>query len=773
MFPLKRRTPPTLAWLWRQLRAHGALCLVVVALVLLGGYYARSTPLFEVTDEPWHYLRVENVAGDRFSPALAELRAAWRPLELADEPPLYYELGSYIVRTVPILEDDTPYAPNPWAVLGDTHSTGNRNAVLHLSAETPPYAGVALAVQRLRTFSLICTVGSILLLYATVRCLLPERREVALGAAALAAFTPGMLVQAATASNAAWTLLAISATLYFASRIYREGGDYRLALAAGAAAGVAALSGRAGAPALLLVPAAYLAHRTEPEPVPGRWLRWAALGLLAAVTCGGWWVLARVGGADFWRAEPLSYRIALKPAQGGLLAAIAELLASYWGSFGWGNVPAEPWFYSLIGALSLVSLGGGLVLVLRSRWLGQPSAAAVIVASVQRPGRLVVPVIWMLLVALQALWRTHLRFWPQGALFHAAIGPVSLMLVLGILAWARPRRRGWLAGALALLLAGISALAPHAFIAPHYALPERLTLSGTPADMQELDLSFGDDLYLLGYDLPQDSVTAGSTVRLRLYWVSRKRIARDYTFSVFALGRGGALVGTVNGYPGAGNLPTRRWLPGEVVVDEYRVPVDAAAQAPSAGSLRVSVYHRPGDAAIHASELSGQDAGSSPQIAALRIELPYQVIYEPDIPADVRFGGRVRLLGYSLSPLNPTSGEEWQVRLVWQAVRRMSFDYTVFVHLVDERGKLLAQADQQPLGGDYPSSFWRPGEQVLDTHTLRVPKMAPSGAYWFRVGWYLLDSGERLAVDSSTPPTDFVVLGPAYVDVTASEGVAP
>jgi hypothetical protein len=59
--------------------------------------------------------------------------------------------------------------------------------------------------------------------------------------------------------------------------------------------------------------------------------------------------------------------------------------------------------------------------------------------------------------------------------------------------------------------------------------------------------------------------------------------------------------------------------------------------------------------------------------------------------------------------------------LLWEALATIPDSYTVFVHLLDDSGRLLAQHDGIPVGGTRPTPTWQPGERLLDRHELLVP----------------------------------------------------
>lgn len=101
-------------------------------------------------------------------------------------------------------------------------------------------------------------------------------------------------------------------------------------------------------------------------------------------------------------------------------------------------------------------------------------------------------------------------------------------------------------------------------------------------------------------------------------------------------------------------------------------------------------------------------------------------------------------------------GGVW-VDLLWQTAEPPS-QTTVFVHLVDGAGNLVAQADGDPLGGIYPFERWRTGEIVRDRRWVPLPE---SEGLSVRAGLYQRENGERLtavAADGAPLPEDAFTL---------------
>jgi hypothetical protein len=129
---------------------------------------------------------------------------------------------------------------------------------------------------------------------------------------------------------------------------------------------------------------------------------------------------------------------------------------------------------------------------------------------------------------------------------------------------------------------------------------------------------------------------------------------------------------------------------------------------------------------------------------------------------DVRFGERIQLMGYDVELDAGCRIQDTGCRiqdagdivdrgscivhltLYWRALAPVDRDYTVFVHLLDEDLKIWAGSDGQPLYDRAPTSRWEPGRIVADPHLLTFDAQLPPGDYLFGVGWYLLETGERL-----------------------------
>ena len=112
-------------------------------------------------------------------------------------------------------------------------------------------------------------------------------------------------------------------------------------------------------------------------------------------------------------------------------------------------------------------------------------------------------------------------------------------------------------------------------------------------------------------------------------------------------------------------------------------------------------------------------------------------------PLEVRLGDGLALIGYEVEGgLQP--GADLEVSLYWKALSRQAGNYKVFVHLLDDKGKLAAQYDSPPMYGSYPMTDWQPGEVVPDRITLEIGRDIPLGTYHLFTGMYDAATGQRL-----------------------------
>ena len=270
-----------------------------------------------------------------------------------------------------------------------------------------------------------------------------------------------------------------------------------------------------------------------------------------------------------------------------------------------------------------------------------------------------------------------------------------------------------------------------------------------------LRLEFGDQLRLLGFDLLDDPRRQETAVRL--YWQPLKPPG-DLRLYPFFVNDQNQIVETTEQRPLLTQLwyPPRLWQPGEIVVTETMPWALGERWSLAVGvvqgnhwsdwsrRLPVSVVESPRPLRRFEANTWARLASFARQGRQLVEITPTEPDLQPPNPLQANLGGQMALFGYAVSPVE---NGQLTVTLYWQALANMPVDYSVFVHLVDSQGQLVAQHDGQPWRQvPNPTSSWQPGERLLDSHTLTLPADLAPGAYRLQVGAYYWETLERLPV---------------------------
>jgi len=153
-------------------------------------------------------------------------------------------------------------------------------------------------------------------------------------------------------------------------------------------------------------------------------------------------------------------------------------------------------------------------------------------------------------------------------------------------------------------------------------------------------------------------------------------------------------------------------------------------------ALTLTLYRRNGDT------VGGEN------LQLMTLSRPLEVTREtpiPEIEGAWSLGEGVALIGYD-APERATPGDAFRVALYWHARAAVPGDYTVFVHLLEANGAVVAQTDGKPVWWTFPTNQWEPGHYIRDEHILELAADMPRGDYTLAVGMYDAETGTRLNV---------------------------
>ena len=817
----------------RTLRAHGVplLCLhagqalILAAFVVLGIIYLQVTPLLETPDEPSHFSVVKHIADERRLPP-----ARPAPPDMPDvpvilpgppvyyAPPLYYALGAPLITGLDTAGFADAVVPNPNWARGWAPTPGrspeNKHIYVHTADQRPPRAGWAVAMRRLRAFSLLWGTVTVSGVHTLARTLWP-RSNWALAATALVAFNPAFLFVTTGVTNDA-LLFALSAWAFaLMARMIKSvksptvgiahrhcvrsapgtgrpdkwvqvlsqknaprndssgiAGDAqpsgaRFGLTVGALGVIMGLAALTKQSALAFMPAAALAvlwgarARAHTWRATFKWLcLWGALVALVA----GWWYLHNT----LTYHDPLGFEPHQPPTEDWrppltlMLRQLGQALQGYWGAFGWGLILVDPTIYGL----SAIFAGVGLLGLLRrpgftapSAWLrrgwhnvSQPSP------SPQATRRRIVILLGLglclNLIGLGLwLWRTSA---PYGRLLFPTLGPLAVWLTLGWQRWLGPSRARHFAWAVALVMGLYAVLVPWRYLQPAYASPVVSSVSAENAPA--LDVQFDGRLQLLSGSIQPERVQPGEMATLTLYWQALQPLTEDLTVFVQLAPRDPEQrVAGLDEYLGSTRYPTSAWQVGEVIQQTHQVRLPDDVQTPTLYWFTVGLYDEPGSepwpVMADGSAVPNRVIRLGPLRVLTPVALQAQVLAPPH-----RLGTAIRVAGYDLN----LGSDTLSVTLHWQAEDTPQEDLIAFVHMLDPAGNLVAQDDRRPRQEEYPTWAWQAGDHVPDVHLLRLPTHLTPGRYRLVAGLYHSQDGARLAVwdaDGNRMPDDVVPLG--------------
>jgi hypothetical protein len=262
------------------------------------------------------------------------------------------------------------------------------------------------------------------------------------------------------------------------------------------------------------------------------------------------------------------------------------------------------------------------------------------------------------------------------------------------------------------------------------------------------DLHIVNEVQVLGYDLESDPPQPGKPARVLVYYNALARMYPMYSATLRVTDIQGRLWGEYDGFPGTKYLQTYLWYElGQYYRDAWTIylPTDAPAGLYNL-DLSWYVYDLAAGKRI-------EDQKSTVSLGTVRVgDISGGAIAHAQ---NVRVGDAITFLGWNSDPavasnsISAGRGQSLNLDLFWRGDYTLQNSYTVFVHLVDPSGRVVADADSPPSHGDYPTDRWAVDEKVRDRHTLKIPADLAPGKYSIEVGIYLSSTGARLPIGTT------------------------
>jgi hypothetical protein len=282
--------------------------------------------------------------------------------------------------------------------------------------------------------------------------------------------------------------------------------------------------------------------------------------------------------------------------------------------------------------------------------------------------------------------------------------------------------------------------------------PANRAMQSPAFEFQPFDAQFENGVQLVGYTVPYALKPVKGILPVILYWKKERVPPNEPKAFLQIVNAHGHVVAGVDALLTNG-ISIYDWKMSEVMPDQFLIPGENLE--PGMYWLDVGLYDPTRDERWNV-------LGESSREDHIRLG-PFRVPFAAPIPhdavkPDAQWANGIVLRGYSTDSEALRSGQASEWTLYWDTRQPTSRDYTLFVHLLDSNGSILAQADHDPAQGLYPTSLWDVGETIPDSFTLVPERELAPGEYSVSIGWYHRETGERVPLAMSAVEGDRLML---------------
>jgi 4-amino-4-deoxy-L-arabinose transferase-like glycosyltransferase len=547
---------------WRAIREHLALVVIVVLFVVLATGYSVIVPLGEAPDEVPHFTYIRYLAEHGRLPVGAEEHEGFQP-------PLYYFLGAASTFWI----DTSDFVVRANGDYSFTEDVPPFNLLLHTTQESFPYRGWALAWHLIRFLSVLMGATTVWATYFIAREVFPEDKYIAVGAAAFNAFLPQFLFISGVINNDNLAACLSALMLLVTVKILRGARAYRHFLLLGTLTvlGVMAKTSVLNFYAIVLLVVGIVLWQ-EKRDLRSTLRRGAILLCLSAApffVIAAWWFVRN----QLLYGDPLGWGLVLAAnalregplTLGDIQWLIWGLYRSFW--YRWIGIELELLFYAALAIPCLLALVGLLTLFWRRERLSPGSPLILSVLGL----------FFLIISGSLVPWTATVQGTDQARLLYPALPAIVLFMFLG---WAQlvPKRyTKHLALGVGAAMFLFAIVAPLCYTRPTYAPPPILTTEDLADVENPVDINFGDKIKLVGYELNGEEWHPGDDLVVTMYWEALEDLDDDYWLLFRLVHRRGYDLTFKDGCPSAGRYTTDHWRKGDVIpsVHRLRIPEDA------------------------------------------------------------------------------------------------------------------------------------------------------------------------------------------------------
>lgn len=259
----------------------------------------------------------------------------------------------------------------------------------------------------------------------------------------------------------------------------------------------------------------------------------------------------------------------------------------------------------------------------------------------------------------------------------------------------------------------------------------QIEFSETQITDDTLAIFGNNDIRLTGW-IGAETIPVGDTLNITLEWQSNRRIGHEYINSLQLQTEDYERISGIANYILRWIYPTTTWQANQAVYDPISLNLPDEL-SPGAYRLTTGLFF----ASYPLIDVESDNRSVlDNRVTIAWLKVAQEIISVPDSanPVEVNIADL-----FQLKHIEFASGGEGSLlaQLHWQGlVHRPDVDSTIFVHIVNSSGEIVAQSDSRPQDGQYPTFIWDEDEIVQTNHDFNFNDFETLDNYTVRLGMY-------------------------------------
>lgn len=249
-------------------------------------------------------------------------------------------------------------------------------------------------------------------------------------------------------------------------------------------------------------------------------------------------------------------------------------------------------------------------------------------------------------------------------------------------------------------------------------------------------------LRVVGHTYVNTELPPGGEIFGKIFWQAAQPVKQEYSLEFSFLGPDHKKYIIAEQPLSSAYSPTD-WRKNEIVGEAYRFRLPAVAPPGHYPMIATLIDPQSGTAVGEPVALT--------EITVKALERNFE-LPEHVVPISAILNNEIELVGYRLHDLTVKRRKTFGLTLYWRSLSFSEKNYTVFVHASGPDQVIRGQWDSVPVGGQYPTSGWLPGEVVEDHYEVLMGRDVPPWKYDVFVGMYDSLTGERASIYSPRAP---------------------